>query len=108
MSKFKMKILKKTKYFIPYGDVVTYQIRQSKIRTLGHSVYRNNSPTTRYTHGVYIVSKPVPAEASQEHQYTVGCTRKYKYVVDEELLLVRMNGIQLDNKEFFIDHNYNH
>ena len=83
MSKFKMKILKKTKYFIPYGDVVTYQIRQSKIRTLGHSVYRNNSPTTRYTHGVYIVSKPVPAEASQEHQYTVGCTRKYKYVVDE-------------------------
>lgn len=82
MSKFRMKILKKTKYFIPYGDVITYQIRDSKIRTMGHQIYRDNSPTTKYTHGVYIVSKPVPAEASQAHQYTVGVTRKYKYVVD--------------------------
>ena len=82
MSKFRMKILKKTKYFIPYGDVITYQIRDSKIRTMGHAIYRDNSPTTKYTHGVYIVSKPVPAEASKAHAYTVGCTRKYKYVVD--------------------------
>lgn len=82
MSRFGMKILKKTKYFIPYGDVVTYQIRDTKLKTFGHDVYRDNSPTTRYTRGVYIVSKPLPAVASQEHSLTIGCTRKYKYIVD--------------------------
>lgn len=83
MSKFRMKIVKKTKYFIPYGDCITYQIRDSKIRQFDHSVYRNNSPTTRHTRGVYIVAKPTAGLSSVECSYVVGCTRKYKYYVDQ-------------------------
>lgn len=82
MSKFRMKITRKTKYFIPYGDVITYQIRDSKLRQFDHSVYRNNSPTTRHTRGVYIVAKPLPAQADSVITFNVGCTRKYKYFVD--------------------------
>lgn len=82
MSKIRMKILKKTKYFIPYGDTVTYQIRDTRIRTMDHRIFRNNCCTTKHTRGVLIIAKPVVATASQEASYTVGCTRKYKYIVD--------------------------
>lgn len=82
MSKIRMKILKKTKYFVPGGDTVTYQIRDSKIRTMNHGVFRNNSCTTRYTRGVYVVCKPTPANAESTTNYICGCTRKYKYVID--------------------------
>lgn len=82
MSKIRMKILKKTKYFIPYGDTVTYQIRDTRIKTMDHRIFRNNCCTTRHTRGVMIIAKPVVATASQESSYAVGCTRKYKYIVD--------------------------
>ncbi|UYD39086.1 MAG: capsid protein [Wigfec virus K19_450] len=82
MAKFGMKILKKTKYFITEGGVITYQIRNSKICSFNVSVYDDASPTTRYTRGVYVVSKPTPGSASEAHEYIVGMTRKYKYVVD--------------------------
>lgn len=82
MQKIRMKILKKTKYFIPYGDTVTYQIRDTRIRTFTHAVYRNNACTTKHTRGVMIIAKPVVASGDQIGTYQVGCTRKYKYVVD--------------------------
>lgn len=83
MSKIRMKILKKTKYFLPVGDTLTYQIRSAKIRTMTHAVFRNNSCTTPYTRGILVISKPTVANADQAFSYTMGITRKYKYVVDE-------------------------
>jgi len=82
LSKFRMKILKKTKYFIPFGDTVTYQIRDTRIRTMSHGVYRNESCTTYATHGILVVAKPTAASASSAISYVCGCSRKYKYVVD--------------------------
>lgn len=83
MAKIRMKILKKTKYFIPFGDTITYQIRDTKIRTLNHSVFRDVSCTTRHTRGIYIVAKPTVAYYTGAINLIVGVTRKYKYVVDE-------------------------
>jgi len=83
MAKMRMKILKKTKYFIPFGDTITYLIRDTKIRTMNHSVFRNNSVTTRSTRGILIIAKPTIASAVSTCKYTLGCSRKYKYVVDE-------------------------
>lgn len=78
----KTRIYKKTKYFVPVGDTVTYQIRQTKFRTFnGEELYRHNSPVTKYTQGVIIVSKPLAGLGDVPHRYTVGCTRKYKYHV---------------------------
>lgn len=78
----KTKIFKKTKYFVPVGDTVTYQIRQTKIRQFaGDALYRHDSPVTRYTQGLIIVSKPLAGLGDIPHTYTIGCTRKYKYHV---------------------------
>lgn len=82
LSKMKMKILKKTKYFIPPGNTITYQLRDTKCRTMTHAVFRDNVPTTYATRGIYIVSKPVIHSAGYESSYKIGFTRKYKYVVD--------------------------
>lgn len=82
MSKFRMKILKKTKYFIPFGNTVTYQIRDTRIRTMTHNVYRAESATTYCTHGVLIIAKPTAVFADTTCNYVVGCSRKYKYVID--------------------------
>lgn len=83
MYRIGMRILKKTKYFIPYNDVITYQTRDSKIRCFGHEVFRDGSCTTKHTRGILIIAKPVPGSAFEGHNMTVGVTRKYKYVVDE-------------------------
>jgi len=83
MQKMGFKILKKTKYFVPKGDSITYQIRDTNIRTMTHQVFRDESCTTYCTRGILVISKPTAGQSTSASQYIMGCTRKYKYVVDE-------------------------
>lgn len=86
MSKFGMKIIKKTKYFLGPNETCTYQIRDTKMRMFdGDDLYNWNSPTTNSTHGVLIIHKVTPQfsdQLSATSSIVAGITRKYKYYVD--------------------------
>jgi len=88
-----IKILRKTKYFIPYLDSVTYQVRDPRNRSLTRSDVYNTSKTRGYlapkgraTRTILIVSKPVAGLAPndpllQTSNLRVGATRKYSYKI---------------------------
>lgn len=79
------RIIKKTKYFIPYGDVVTYQIRDSKNHVLSSSdVLLNADSTTNWTRGLLFIGKVLPTNAETGiASLKIGMTRKYKYKIME-------------------------
>lgn len=80
-----IKIWKKTKYFVPYGDPVTYQMRVSKnIRINSSDILTNQDSTTNHTRGILIVAKVLPNDATDGVcRLDVGMTRKYKYKIFE-------------------------
>jgi len=87
-----IKILKKTKYFIPYGDSVTYQIRDPRNRRFRRQDVYNTAktvgflaPNGRANRSVLVVCKPVAGIAPSGTVTTsflkVGATRTYGYKV---------------------------
>lgn len=90
LSRWKIKILKKTKFMTPNGDTFTYQIRDPKRHVsskLGLDIA--NGPNRRgWTRWILVISKLVPgltigtgADTFQE-SLDVGITRKYSYKIE--------------------------
>lgn len=89
-----IKILRKTKYFVPYGDSVTYQVRDPRNRMFRRQdVYNDTktigflSPGARATRSVLVVCKPVAGIAPGSGTTSflkIGATRKYSYKIMKE------------------------
>lgn len=90
LSRFGIKILKKTKYFIPNGDTVTYQMRDP-----GRHVFARRELTQGegfnypgVTRCVLLVGKLIPGltvgslPGYYKARITTGMTRKYMYKVE--------------------------
>lgn len=82
------RIYKKTKYFIPPNEILTYQIRDPKNHHIpGADVWSTGTNTQsqlRYvTKNLFIIGKSVPGStfggAGDQNIYNVGITRTYKY-----------------------------
>lgn len=90
LSRFKVKILKKTKFMTPNGDTFTYQMRDPK-RHVGNKQFLTlgQGPNKRnWTRWILIISKLVPGltvgtdPGTYQESLTVGATRKYFYKVE--------------------------
>lgn len=89
LSRWRMKILKKTKYFIPNGDTVTYQMRDAKRHVMdGDRMNNNDGFGYRFTKYIYIIFKVVPGltvgslSGNFVEKIDVGSTRKYSYKIE--------------------------
>jgi len=86
-----LKILAKKKYLLSPGQAATYQIRDPKNRTFDVDEIGDNTGgecKLGWTQGVIIVIKGIPSLASPSPaaQLTVGCTRTYSYLVNDQSL----------------------
>lgn len=90
LSKYKLKILKKTKYRIGYGNTITYQVRDPKRHVsskarLNEATGANKPGWTRH---VMFIIKLVPGltQGGLQNEYTTqmdfGITRKYMYKLE--------------------------
>ena len=94
LSNFKIKVLKKTKYFLPFGHQMTYQIRDPKNRSfMKDSVLdMQGSNYPGVTKHLLLVAKGLPGSAltntSGDNPYqvilSIGLTRKYAYKLNED------------------------
>lgn len=89
LSRFKIKVLKKTKFMTPNGDTFTYQVRdprrhvmnRTRLNTIGCNV-------PGWTRWVLFISKLVPgltigvAANTFQESLDVGLTRKYFYKIE--------------------------
>lgn len=92
LSRFGVKITRKTKYQISNGDQVTYQTRDPRRHTTVQKELLNQDGFnyTGLTRIVYIVGKlapgipigPVGTSGNGREQLTIGITRKYTYKVE--------------------------
>lgn len=98
LKDFKMKIMKKTKYFIRPGNTITYQYRDTKRRvTSGVRMAEDpgcNKPG--WTKHIFVIAKATPGNKvgpwtysigegnlnNSSEQLTLGCTRKYLYKIE--------------------------
>lgn len=89
LSRFGVKIWKKTKFTINAGDQVTYQLRDPKTRT---TVYREMSNQDGFnkpgwTKIIYIVGKVAPGltvggtDGTYQERLIIGLTRKYTFKI---------------------------
>lgn len=87
LSKLGYKIAKKTKFFSGPGEVFTYQMRDAKNRWVnGYDLYRFSAGSVgvhhKMTKCLVFIAKSVPGTpADQNGNYSIGCTRTYKYKV---------------------------
>lgn len=90
LSKFKIKILKKTKFMTPNGDTFTYQMRDPKRRvaTKQSLDVANGCNKQGWTRWIWVISKLVPGLAvgtgagTYQESLDVGITRKYFYKIE--------------------------
>lgn len=90
LGRWKIKILKKTKYMVPNGDTFTYQMRDPKRRTATAEDLRNQDGFNRvgWTRVVFFVAKLIPGLqlGTSDNQYqeilNIGATRKYFYKIE--------------------------
>lgn len=87
LSRSRIKILKKTKFFMGLGQTVTYQVRDPKRRvTTLERMSASDSVTMRgWTKHILMIAKPVPNEtisAVRVPRLHVGTTRKYFYKIE--------------------------
>jgi len=81
-TKYGVKVLKKTKYFVPVGNTFTYQLKLRKNKAVngafvyGTGMYRKKG----LTETLLFVGKGVP-ESDADSRWTIGCTRRYAYRV---------------------------
>ena len=91
LAEFRVKIWRKTKYFLKPGQTLTYQTRDPK----RHSVYKNRILKTDQgfnypgmTKILFVVYKSVPGitvgsgAGQTQEQISYGVTRKYMYKVE--------------------------
>lgn len=78
-----LKVVKKTKYFIPYGDCITYQIRDSRNHGFSTRKVINDQPVCMpFAKGIIVVAKVLPQYASAiGPNLSIGLSRKYKYKI---------------------------
>lgn len=90
LSRWGIKIYKKTKFFVPNGDTITYQIRDPKrfVTDLDAMANQNGCNMPKKTRFLYIMYQLVPGLplGTALNQYSlsvdIGCTRKYLYKVE--------------------------
>lgn len=90
LSRYGIKIKKKTKFFIRSGQTITYQLRDPKryVRTIGGMTEMEGCNYGRMTKFVYVFYKAVPGvtvgagAGLTTEQLTCGVTRKYLYKVE--------------------------
>lgn len=94
LSRFRVKILRKTKYTVNNQDSFTYQVRDPRRRTITNDEMDSTPSFNKpgWTRIVYIVAKLAPGltlggatgSGSDEYleQYTIGVTRKYMYKIE--------------------------
>lgn len=78
-----LRVVKKTKYFIPYGDVITYQIRDSGNHGLSTRKVINEQPVCLpFAKGIIIVCKVLPQYSDvMAPSLVIGNSRKFKYKI---------------------------
>lgn len=91
LSKFGIKIWKKTKYFIPNGDTITYQIRDPRRHVITRKDMGSISGFNRpgLSRHLWIIGKLVPGLTQSgvvlggyAPSFNIGMTRKYVYKVE--------------------------
>lgn len=90
LSRWGVRILKKTKYFLEPGGTFTYQMRDPKRHVTSKGVLNQIEGPNRvgWTKFVYIVGKLVPGFQigsvlnTYKQELSVGCTRKYMYKIE--------------------------
>lgn len=89
LSYFRLKILKKTKYFVNNGDTFTYQIRDPKRRVIMQEYAETieGANLRGWTRHILIIFKAVPgivvnSTTGTTEAITVGMTRKYFYKIE--------------------------
>lgn len=92
LSQYKIKIWKKTKYFLSSEQTLTYQVRDPKT----HLFTKDSVPSASsanwpgVTRWLYIAWKPIPgynyvaAPNNDNIRLNIGCTRKYMYKINED------------------------
>jgi len=90
IGRFKLKVLQKTKYFIPNGQTITLQERNPKRKVCRYGELETNDGFNKkgWTRFKYIIYKAVPgvsvgsAVGTYRMSITCGLTRKYMYKVE--------------------------
>lgn len=90
MGRLGLKILKKTKFFIPNGQTITWQVRDPKRRkmTYGELTRHESYNKAGWTKQYYLIYKLVPgltqgtAIGDCRTRLSIGLTRKYSYKVE--------------------------
>ena len=89
LSAFGVKILSKKKYFLPFGNQMTYQMRDPKNYQIGKNDVRDilgqNKPGL--TKFLILVAEGLPGATDGVNysvQVKVGLTRKYAYKINED------------------------
>jgi len=90
LSSFGIKILNKKKYFLPFGNQMTYQMRDPKNRRFSRDQVINclgqNYPGS--SKFLLLIAKGLPGAANVGTSYAVnldiGITRKYAYKINED------------------------
>lgn len=87
LSRYGLKILKKTKLFLPSGGTATYQIRDPKRHVAPMAALRDSLGFNKpgWTRIVYLIAKPVvslPVDLDHIPELSVGVTRKYLYKIE--------------------------
>lgn len=89
LSRYRLKILKKTKYFLSGGQTVTYQYRDPSRRVMYKQRMLETSGFSRkFTKILWVVYKAVPGFTvgpginDVTERLTVGLTRKYMYKIE--------------------------
>lgn len=90
LSRWRIKVLKKTKYMVPNGDTFTYQVRDPRRYTFTNRDmdFADGFNRVGVTRVIYVVAKLVPgitvgsATGEAVEQMDVGVTRKYFYKVE--------------------------
>jgi len=89
LSAYKVKIWKKTKFFLSYGNSITYQIRDPRRHVLDQETMTtwDSSNMPGMTRWVLILAKPTPGTTmgtGGQVAIPVGVTRKYLYKHNED------------------------
>lgn len=92
LGRFGIKILKKTKFFIPNGDTITYQIRDPRRHVVTRKGILDDGGFNKpgLTRILFIIYKVVPGSVigptttvgNVQEAISVGCTRKYLYKLE--------------------------
>lgn len=90
LSRFKLKILKKTKFMTPNGDTFTYQIRDPRRHVANKLSLTTAQGPNRigWTRFILIISKLVPGlvigsgDSTFQESLSIGVTRKYFYKIE--------------------------